>query len=164
MHGIEWENVGGYISKRPGNTRSYVHWHVPGNARRNARETHGKRTKIFTREAWWGREGKNGERRRELTRTKAWSHGIEYIAELIEKRARERTRSAWCKGGENARGAHSQFAGNVSPVSELSLPRALYRGWTQAREERVQDNLQAHAQNAAIFPPNKGKNHIWQTF
>ncbi len=37
-----------------------------------------------------------------------------------------------------------------SPVPELSLPRALYRGWPQARKERVQDNLHAHAQNEPI--------------
>ncbi len=36
------------------------------------------------------------------------------------------------------------------PVPELSLSRALYRGWTQAREERVQDNLHAHAHNEPI--------------
>ena len=34
-----------------------------------------------------------------------------------------------------------------SPVPELSLSRARYRGWTLAREERVQENLHAHAQN-----------------
>ena len=38
-----------------------------------------------------------------------------------------------------------------------------YRGWTRAGERRVQDNLYAHAQNAAIFPPG-GKNHIWKYF
>ena len=41
----------------------------------------------------------------------------------------------------------------VSPVPELSFLPAPYRGWTRACERRVQDNLHAHAQNAAIFPP-----------
>ena len=32
-------------------------------------------------------------------------------------------------------------------------------------KRRVQDNLHAHAQNAAIFPPQiEGKNHIWKYF
>ena len=44
-----------------------------------------------------------------------------------------------------------------SPVPELSLLPFPYRGWTRAGERRVQDNLHAHAQNAAIFPPNPGK-------
>ena len=42
---------------------------------------------------------------------------------------------------------------HLSPVPELSFLSAPYRGWTRASERRVQDNLHAHAQNAAIFPP-----------
>ena len=38
-----------------------------------------------------------------------------------------------------------------SAVPELSFLPAPYRGWTRAGEKRVQDNLHAHAQNAAIF-------------
>ena len=49
----------------------------------------------------------------------------------------------------------------ISPVPELSFLPSPYRGWTRAGERRVQDNLHAHAQNAAIFPPNRGENHIW---
>ena len=45
---------------------------------------------------------------------------------------------------------------NISPVPELSFLPALYRGWTRAGERRVQDNLHAHAQNAAIFSPQIG--------
>ena len=41
----------------------------------------------------------------------------------------------------------------ISPVPELSFLPTPHRGWTRARERRVQDNLHAHAQNAAIFPP-----------
>ena len=37
-----------------------------------------------------------------------------------------------------------------SPVPELSF-------LSQAGEKRVQDNLHAHAQNAAIFPPKSGE-------
>ena len=44
----------------------------------------------------------------------------------------------------------------VSPVPELSFLPNLYRGWTRAGEKRVQDNLHAHAQNAAIFSPQIG--------
>ena len=52
---------------------------------------------------------------------------------------------------------------NPSPVPELSFLPAPYRGWTRAGERRVQDNLHAHAQNAAIFSPQiGGKNHIWK--
>ena len=43
-----------------------------------------------------------------------------------------------------------------SPVPELSFLPAQYRGWTQAGERRVQDNLHAHAQNSAIFSPQIG--------
>ena len=49
-------------------------------------------------------------------------------------------------------------------VPELSFLLASYRGWTRAGKKRVQDNLHAHAQNAAISSPpnpNQGKNHIW---
>ena len=52
---------------------------------------------------------------------------------------------------------------NVSPVPEPSFLPAPYRGWTRAGEMRVQDNLHAHAQNAAIFPPksgDRGENHM----
>ena len=52
-----------------------------------------------------------------------------------------------------------------SPVPELSFLPSPYRGWTRAGERRVQDNLHAHAQNAAIFFPQIGeKNHIWKYF
>ena len=44
----------------------------------------------------------------------------------------------------------------ISPVPELSFLPASYRGWTRAGERRVQDNLHAHAQNAAIFSPKIG--------
>ena len=43
-----------------------------------------------------------------------------------------------------------------SPVPELSFLPAPYRGSTRAGERRVQDNLQAHAQNNAIFSPQIG--------
>ena len=53
----------------------------------------------------------------------------------------------------------------TSPVPELSFLPAPCRGWTRAGERRVQDNLHAHAQNAAIFSPQiGGKNHIWKYF
>ena len=52
----------------------------------------------------------------------------------------------------------------ASPVTELYFLPAQYRGWTRAGVKRVQDNLHAHAQNAAIFPPKSGKNHIWKYF
>ena len=44
-----------------------------------------------------------------------------------------------------------------SSVPELSFLAAPYRGWTRASERRVQDNLHAHAQNDAIFPPKSGE-------
>ena len=44
-----------------------------------------------------------------------------------------------------------------SPVPELSFLPAPYRGSTRAGERRVQDNLHAHAQNDAIFPPKSGE-------
>ena len=44
------------------------------------------------------------------------------------------------------------LAVNHSPVPKLSFLPARYRGWTRAGERRVQDNLHAHAQNAAIPP------------
>ena len=40
--------------------------------------------------------------------------------------------------------------GVPSPVPELSFLLVSYRGWTRAAERRVQDNLQAHAQNEPI--------------
>ena len=49
-------------------------------------------------------------------------------------------------------------------MPELSFLPAPYRGWTRAGERRVQDTLHAHAQNAAIFPPKSGENHIWKYF
>ena len=53
----------------------------------------------------------------------------------------------------------------TSPVPEFSFLPAPYRGWTRAGERRVQGNLHAHAQNAAIPPPPKsGENHIWKYF
>ena len=48
-----------------------------------------------------------------------------------------------------------------SPVPELSFLPAPYRGSTQAGERRVQDNLHAHAQNAAIFSPQIGGKTIF---
>ena len=45
------------------------------------------------------------------------------------------------------------FREQHSLVPELSFLPAPYRGWTRACERRVQDNLHAHAQNAAIFFP-----------
>jgi len=45
----------------------------------------------------------------------------------------------------------------LSPVPELSFLPAPYWGSTQAGERRVQDNLHAHAQNAAIFSPKSGE-------
>ena len=52
-----------------------------------------------------------------------------------------------------------------SPVPELSFLPAPYRGWTRAGERRVQDNLHAHAQNAAIFSPQiRGKTILGSTF
>jgi len=44
-----------------------------------------------------------------------------------------------------------------SPVPELSFLPAPYTGSTRAGERRVQDNLHAHAQNDAIFPPKSGE-------
>ena len=53
---------------------------------------------------------------------------------------------------------HTAHQAGASPVPELSFLYAPYRGLTRAGERRVQDNLHAHAQNAAIFsPPNRGK-------
>ena len=53
-----------------------------------------------------------------------------------------------------------------SPVPELYFLPAPYtcRGWTRAGKRRIQDNLHAYAQNAAIFSPKQGKNHIWKYF
>ena len=51
-----------------------------------------------------------------------------------------------------------------SPVPELSFLPAPYRGWTRACEKRVQDNLHAHAQNVAIFPPKSGETIFGSTF
>ena len=48
-----------------------------------------------------------------------------------------------------------------SPVPELSFLPSPYRGWTWAGERRVQDNLHAHAQNAAIFSPQIGGKTIF---
>ena len=50
---------------------------------------------------------------------------------------------------------------NVVQVPELSFLPAPYRGWTRAGERRVQDNLHAHAQNAAIFSPQIGGKTIF---
>ena len=49
----------------------------------------------------------------------------------------------------------------TSPVPELSFLPAPYRDWTRAGERRVQDNLHAHAQNAAIFSPQIGGKTIF---
>ena len=47
-----------------------------------------------------------------------------------------------------------------SPVPELSFLPAPYKG---RAKRRVQDNLHAHARNAAIFSPQiGGKNHVWK--
>ena len=43
----------------------------------------------------------------------------------------------------------------ASPVPELSFLAAPYRGLTRAGEKIVQNNLQAHARKAAIFPPKE---------
>ena len=48
-----------------------------------------------------------------------------------------------------------------SPVPELFFLPAPYRGWSRAGERRVQDNLHAHAQNAAIFSPQIGGKTIF---
>ena len=64
---------------------------------------------------------------------------------------------------------------NLSPVQELSFLPASYKlpigaepGRAKRESSRVQDNLHAHAQNAAISPlpkkENRGKNHIWKYF
>ena len=54
---------------------------------------------------------------------------------------------------------------SLSPVPELSFLPAPYRGRTRAGEKRVQDNLHAHAQNAAIFSPQiEGKTIFGSTF
>ena len=50
-----------------------------------------------------------------------------------------------------------------SPVPELSFLPAPYRGWIRAGENRVQDNLHVHAQNAAIFPPQIGGKTIFES-
>ena len=54
---------------------------------------------------------------------------------------------------KNSKGRRFLFSLWCSPVPELSFLPAPYRGWTRACERRVQDNLHAHAQNAAIFSP-----------
>ena len=59
----------------------------------------------------------------------------------------------WCKQIKNA-----------SPVPELSFLPAPYRVWTRAGERKVQDNLHAHAQNAAIFPPKSGEKPNLEVF
>ena len=59
---------------------------------------------------------------------------------------------------------YSSFIIKYSPVPELSFLPAPYRDWPRAGERRVQDNFHAHDQNEAIFPPNRGKNHIWKYF
>ena len=53
------------------------------------------------------------------------------------------------------------FPVGISPVPELSFLPAPYRGRTRAGERRVQDNLHAHAQNAAIFSPQIGGKTIF---
>ena len=45
----------------------------------------------------------------------------------------------------------------TSPVPEFPFLPAPYRGWTRVAEKKVQDNLHAHAQNSAIFPPKSGE-------
>ena len=50
-----------------------------------------------------------------------------------------------------------KISGARSPVPELSFLPAPHYGWTRVGERRVQDNLHAHAQNAAIFPPKSGE-------
>ena len=52
----------------------------------------------------------------------------------------------------------------LSPATELSFLPAPYRGSTRAGERRVQDNLHAHAQNAAIFPPQIGGKPYLEVF
>ena len=42
----------------------------------------------------------------------------------------------------------------------LGLTKRHVGSGNEIGERRVQDNLHAHAQNAAIFPPNREKNHI----
>ena len=49
--------------------------------------------------------------------------------------------------------SEDQISVGASPVPELSFLPAPYRDWTRAGERRVQDNLHAHAQNAASFSP-----------
>ena len=49
----------------------------------------------------------------------------------------------------------------ISPVPELSFLPAIYRGRTRVGERRVQDNLHAHAQNAAIISPQIGGKTIF---
>ena len=48
-----------------------------------------------------------------------------------------------------------------SPVPELFFLPAPYKSWTRASERRVQDNLHARAQNAAIFYPQIGGKTIF---
>ena len=59
---------------------------------------------------------------------------------------------------------NSNARGFASPVPGLSFLPAPYRGWTRAGERRVQDNLHAHAQNAAIFPPKSGEKPYLEVF
>jgi len=54
------------------------------------------------------------------------------------------------------------FSDWLSPVPELSFLPAPYRGSTRAGERKVQDNLHAHAQNDAIFPPQIGGKTIFE--
>ena len=53
----------------------------------------------------------------------------------------------------------------VTPASVVQSLKfffpAPYRGWTQAGEKRVQDNLHAHAQNSTIFFPQIGGKTIF---
>ena len=50
-----------------------------------------------------------------------------------------------------------QMTMETSPVPELHFLPAPYSGRTRAGEKRVQNNLHAHAQNAAIFSPQIGE-------
>ena len=82
---------------------------------------------------------------------------VEEIQDLIKAKILQNTR-------KTTTNAVLTFLVYCSPVPELSFLPAPYRDLTRAGERRVQDNLHAHAQNDAIFPPNRGKNHIWKYF
>ena len=107
----------------------------------------------------WRKWGKTSANFTEVDRV---GYSFQYICQSLAKSCKNNFEACWLREIQTLAHLFSfifyfnyrlRYArrGLASPVPELSFLPALYRGWTQAGEKRVQENLHTHAQNAANF-------------